>query len=40
MTKKIVSIGGELYIKITPPWIKGYRPATTYVKYVSVRSGY
>lgn len=26
----IVTINGIRYLKITPPWIKGYRPATTY----------
>lgn len=27
---KRVMINGIWYLKITPPWIKGYRPTTTY----------
>lgn len=32
MTYKIVMIGGKRYMRITPPWIKGYRPVTRYVE--------
>lgn len=29
---QIVVIGGKRYMKITPPWIKGYRPVTRYAE--------
>lgn len=34
MRGKVMLIGGHLYLLLTPEWLKGYRPATTYVRLV------
>lgn len=26
----VIVIGGKKYLKIQPPWVRGYRPATIY----------
>ena len=32
MKHELMKFGGFWWMKITPPWIKGYRPASTYRK--------